>query len=366
MVSSLAFATACIQDTLIEQNTNADSIITQFVEEKRLPQKEKASIINQFTKYGFRDLFTQFDYNSTLPYSNQINPNAEWYMQDYLKHHSKHLLQMKKWATPYFDLIENILSQYGLPSELKYLAVIESSLNTRATSWVGAAGPWQFMPASARDFGLVVSRVRDDRRDYFKSTHAAARMLLKLYTQYHDWLLVIAAYNGGAGRVNDAILKSGSRNFWKLQYNLPEESRKHVKKFIATHYVMETNSNGTFASDLNKENKPSSKQLSSILNKDTTSVIITGKYNATIISKHLQMPKAMFDDYNPEFDQRISHEGQYPLCLPIEKMEIFKTIKYKILSDCVSFLLGNNEAVEVKTYPPPPSQKKSKKRTEKK
>ncbi|MBK8494331.1 MAG: lytic transglycosylase domain-containing protein [Chitinophagaceae bacterium] len=89
-----------------------------------------------------------------------------------------------------------MLSQYGLPRELKYLAVIESNLSTKATSWVGAGGPWQFMPYTARDYGLVVNNVLDERRDYYKSTHAAARYLLTLYGQMKDWLLVIAAYNG--------------------------------------------------------------------------------------------------------------------------------------------------------------------------
>ena len=100
------------------------------------------------------------------------------------------------------------------------------------------------MPYTARDFGLVVNGVVDERRDYFKSTHAAARYLLQLYKQTHDWLLVIAAYNGGPGRVFSAIQRSGSRNFWSLQYNLPEESRNHVKKFIATHYIMEAAGGG--------------------------------------------------------------------------------------------------------------------------
>ncbi len=351
-MSSTTFATNPFEDTIINNTSNADSIINRFVEEKRLPQKEKVTLINQFTKYGFRDLFTQFDYNSSLPYSNQINPNAEWYMQDYLKHHSKHLLQMKKWAIPYFDLIENIFSQYGLPAELKYLAVIESSLNTRATSWVGAAGPWQFMPAAARDYGLVVRKDRDDRRDYFKSTHAAARMLLKLYTQYHDWLLVIAAYNGGPGRVNDAIVQSGSNNFWKLQYNLPEESRKHVKKFIATHFVMETNASEIFAMNEHKSATSSENRLPKIDLTNTSTTTVSGKYNAAIVSKYLQMNMSEFESYNPDFDNRISHEGQYQLRLPLEKMEQFNTNKYIILEACVAYLLGNNESIEVKTNPP--------------
>ena len=146
---------------------------------------------------------------------------------------------MKGWGQPYFNLIETVLLQYGLPRELKYIAVIESNLSTGATSQVGAGGPWQFMPYTARDYGLVVNGYLDERRDYYKSTHAAARYLLVLYRQMHDWLLVMAAYNGGPGRVYNAMKKSGSKNFWDLQYYLPAESRTYVKRFIATHYIME-------------------------------------------------------------------------------------------------------------------------------
>ncbi|HNK29228.1 MAG TPA: lytic transglycosylase domain-containing protein, partial [Ferruginibacter sp.] len=226
-------------DTSITNSVVEDSIISEVLKTKMPPQKEKVQYFSQVTKYGFKNLFAQYNYNPALPYSVQVNPNAESYMQDYLKAHSNHLIQMKGWGQPYFNLIDNILSQYGLPRELKYLAVIESNLSTGATSWKGAGGPWQFMPYTARDYGLVVNGFFDERRDYYKSTHAAARYLLTLYGQLHDWLLVIAAYNGGPGRVFSAIKKSGSRNFWSLQYYLPTESRNHVKKFIATHYVME-------------------------------------------------------------------------------------------------------------------------------
>src|SRR4029079_14064440 len=129
-----------------------------------------------------------------------------------------------------------------LPKELKYLAVIESDLKSNALSHAGARGPWQFMSYTAKDYGLQVNKFIDDRTDYYKSTNAAAKYLLSLYKDLKDWLLVIAAYNGGPGRVYSAIKKSGSRNFWNMQYFLPEESRNHVKKFIATHYIMETGS----------------------------------------------------------------------------------------------------------------------------
>lgn len=199
-----------VSDTTITNEPIEDSIIAEVLKTKAPPQKEKVQYFSQVTKYGFKNLFAQYNYNPSLPYSAQVNPNAESYMQDYLKLHSNQLVKMKGWGQPYFNLIDNILSQYGLPRELKYLAVIESNLSSGATSWKGAGGPWQFMPHTARDYGLVVNNFFDERRDYYKSTHAAARYLLTLYSQMHDWLLVIAAYNGGPGRVYDAIKKAAA------------------------------------------------------------------------------------------------------------------------------------------------------------
>src|SRR5674476_697749 len=237
-----------LTDTIVKSADSEDEAIDEILKSRELPKKEKIQYLSQETKYGFKNLFKNYSYNSTMPYSSQVNPYAESYMHDYLQAHGSYLQKLKSTASLKFNFIDNILTQYGLPKELKYLAVIESNLNSNATSWVGARGPWQFMSYTAKDYGLQVNGFIDERTDYFKSTNAAARYLLSLYKDLKDWLLVIAAYNGGEGRVHSAIKKSGSHNFWKLQYDLPEESRNHVKKFIATHYIMETgNTDGNVA-----------------------------------------------------------------------------------------------------------------------
>ena len=354
-------------DTSIIKDPAEDSIIAEVLKTKTPPQKEKIQYFSQVTRYGFKNLFAQYNYNPALPYSSQVNPNAESYMQDYLKVHSNNLLKMKGWGQPYFNLIDNILSQYGLPRELKYLAVIESNLSTGATSWKGAGGPWQFMPYTARDYGLVVNGFFDERRDYYKSTHAAARYLLTLYSQMHDWLLVIAAYNGGPGRVYSAIKKSGSRNFWSLQYYLPTESRNHVKKFIATHYIMEgtggitttpnlAGNNGTSANPYDKKPDLTEEELATAATQS-----ISGKYNSLVITKNLSMDILQFNRYNPDFDNMMSLNGNYDLRLPVDKMELFLANKYSILNECVQLLLGDNPA-PVSNPVVYPSQKNTKKK----
>ncbi len=169
----------------------------------------------------------------------QLNKHAGKFVDDYLDKNGFFLGKIKDRSGSYFNVIDEVFSKYDLPVELKYLAVIESKLNNNASSGAGAVGLWQLMPAPARQFGLKVGGKNDERRHTYKSSVAAAKCLVYLHKMFDDWLLTLAAYNCGPGGVFKAIKKSGSRNFWVLQQYLPEETRKHVKKFIAMHYYFE-------------------------------------------------------------------------------------------------------------------------------
>jgi hypothetical protein len=158
------------------------------------------------------------------------------FVRSYIKRNDQCLASVSRRSYIPFSIIDSVFNRYGLPHELKYLAVIESELKPSAESRVGAMGPWQLMPATAHIFGLKTNSHTDERMNYYKSTKAAARYLKDLYHQFGDWLLVLAAYNGGPGPVLNAIHKSHNRNFWALQQWLPAESREHVKKFIATDF----------------------------------------------------------------------------------------------------------------------------------
>ena len=354
-------------DTTVE-----DEMIDEVVKTKTAPAKDKVQYFSQVTKYGFKNLFAKYSYNTSLSYSSQVNPSATGFIQDYMKAHGGYLTKMKGWGQPYFNLIESILMQYGLPRELKYIAVIESNLSTAATSHVGAGGPWQFMPYTARDYGLVVNGYYDERRDYFKSTHAASRYLLTLYKQFHDWLLVMAAYNGGPGRVYSAIKKSGSKNFWNLQYYLPAESRTYVKRFIATHYIMEGSGGVTIVANQNGgvqtidgpganpfDTKP---QLTAQELETTATQTISGKYNSLVIAKNLAMDIVQFNRFNPEFDYMVTNNGNYDLRLPQDKMQVFLANKYVILNECVQILLGDNNISNNQTFYPEVKTKITKKK----
>jgi membrane-bound lytic murein transglycosylase D len=169
----------------------------------------------------------------------KLNKKGVKFVKNYIRKSNSRLNRIRKRSTIPFEIIDSVFYQYGLPRELRYLAVVESELKPTATSRVGAKGPWQLMPETAQILGLKVDEEEDDRTDYYKSTPAAARYLKDLYAQFSDWLLVLAAYNGGPAPVYRAIHKSHSRNFWILQRCLPAETRVHVKRFIATHYYFE-------------------------------------------------------------------------------------------------------------------------------
>lgn len=168
-----------------------------------------------------------------------LNRQAHQFVHQYLSENEYALQKIKKRSTPYFRIMEMVLKKHRLPLQLKYLAVTESGLNAGRTSKKGAAGPWQLMPHTAIELGLKVDSLTDERTHYTKSTTAAARYLKHLHSLFDDWLLTVAAYNGGPGTVYKAIRKSGSRNFWQLQHHLPAETRQHVKRFIGIHYFFE-------------------------------------------------------------------------------------------------------------------------------
>ncbi len=138
----------------------------------------------------------------------------------------------------YFPIFEKYLKAHGLPDDLKYMTVIESALDPKAKSPVGAGGLWQFMRPTARKYGLVIDNYVDERYDPHKASEAAMRYLTDLYERFDDWTLAIAAYNCGEGNMEKAIRKARSRDFWKVRKYLPKETQQYICKYIAATYLM--------------------------------------------------------------------------------------------------------------------------------
>ena len=168
-----------------------------------------------------------------------LNINAASFVKTYLKKSNLTLVAAKKRGGTVFPIMDSVFTMYDLPAQLKYLAVVESNLKISVRSQLGAAGMWQLMPSAAKTFGLKAGKDYDERFHVYKSTVAAARYLKQLYDEFGDWLLAIAAYNAGSGRLHRAIRQAGSHDFWRLQNFLPGETRNHVKKYISVHYYFE-------------------------------------------------------------------------------------------------------------------------------
>ena len=167
------------------------------------------------------------------------NSTVKNYIAMYTNRKPKQVAVMLGLANYYFPMFEEALAKYGLPMELKYLPIIESALNPGANSSASAVGLWQFMYPTGKMYKLEISTFVDERRDPLKATDAAVRYLRDLYNIYNDWHLVIAAYNCGPGNVNKAIKRSGNaKDYWKIYYKLPKETRGYVPAFIAANYVM--------------------------------------------------------------------------------------------------------------------------------
>ena len=181
----------------------------------------------------YRERFNLLNYNTEL--SIDYNSVTFSYVKKYLSY--SWYYKIIGLSVFYFPLFEAVLSKYGVPKELKYLAVVESALNPRAGSPAGASGIWQFMPITGKHYGLSSNPYYSGFYDVVKSTDAAARYLKDLYKNLGDWNLAISAYNCGEGNVRKAIKKAGTKNYWQVRKFLPKETQAYVPSFIAVNYM---------------------------------------------------------------------------------------------------------------------------------
>ncbi len=225
----------------------------------------------------------------------------------------------------YFPLFEEILDREGLPLEFKYLSVVESALNPIAVSRVGATGIWQFMYNTGILYNLKVNSYTDERRDPLKATYAACQYFKDMYKIYEDWLLVIAAYNCGAGNVNKAIKRSGGKkNFWEIMQYLPAETRGYVPAFIAVTYVM------NFSREHNLY--PISPAYSYF---EVDTISVNAPVNFNVLSKTLDLPVDVISYLNPIYKRGIIPDigDNYVLRLPSNKMSLFLASQENIFAE---------------------------------
>jgi membrane-bound lytic murein transglycosylase D len=178
--------------------------------------------------------------NEKTPFNITYNSSLESVIKSFLTRRRDLMQRMMTASQFYFPLFEQELDNQNIPLEIKYLAIVESALNPKAMSRVGAKGLWQFMYSTGKMYGLDVSSYVDERHDPIMATKAATKYLSRLYDIFGDWDLALAAYNSGPGNVNKAIRRSGGyENYWNIRPFLPRETAGYLPAFLATMYIFE-------------------------------------------------------------------------------------------------------------------------------
>ena len=266
-----------------------------------------------------------------LPYNDRVRA----FILRYVKHKPKQVARLMRMSEYYFPIFEAYLARYNLPYELRCVPIIESALNPMARSHAGAAGLWQFMPATGKLFGLEINSLVDERMDVLKATDAACRFLSSMYTVYQDWNLVIAAYNCGSGNVNKAIRRAGGkRDFWSIYPYLPLETRNYVPIFIAANYAMNYGQeHGICKAPI--ENK-------SMI---TDTIRTTQRLHLQQVSENLYISMDELRRLNPQYSRDILPGGNaYALCLPSDKVGLFIDQQDSIISYKADSLINNRRA----------------------
>lgn len=259
-----------------------------------------------------------------LPYEMEMpfNREVKAFIEMYLRKRNQVSYMVGLGNTYYFKMFEEILSKYDIPLELCYLPVIESALNARAVSSAGAAGLWQFMVFTGRDYGLEVNSLVDERMDPLKSTDAAARYLRDLYKIYGDWHLVIAAYNCGPGNIAKAMRRSGKTTYWGIYPYLPQETRGYVPIFIAANYVM------------NYYKEHNICPAKSVYKYAVDTVMISDRVHLQQIADVTHIPYEELQFLNPQYKRNIipGNIKPYPLILPLANINAYALNRDSILN----------------------------------
>ncbi len=245
-----------------------------------------------------------------LPYNSIVKSYISMYTQK-----KRELVGVMLGLTDYyFPIFEEILDLYQLPQELRFIPMIESAINPRAVSRVGATGLWQFMYGTGRMYKLTINSYVDERRDPIASTHAAAHYLKDLYSIYKDWTLVIAAYNCGPGNVNKAIRRAGGKkNYWDIYYYLPKETRGYVPAFIAATY--------TFYYYKEHNIKPQGIDIP----QTSDTLMIKDMLHLQQVAEVLGIPINLIRDLNPQYKLDIipAKDRAYALKIPLDAVGSF-------------------------------------------
>ena len=250
------------------------------------------------------------------PFNIEYNQGLENIIKSFLKYRKKSFERLMGTSEYYFPIFEEALAKQNVPLEIKYLAIVESALNPKAVSKMGATGLWQFMYQTGKQYGLKIDSYVDERSDPLKASEAAAQYMTNMYKIFGDWDLVLASYNSGPGNVAKAIRRSGGQqNYWNIRKNLPKETQGYVPAFLATMYIYEYHKEHGIV-----PNRASVKHF------ETDTIMIKKQMTFRQISDLLDVSVAQLQVLNPSYKLNVIpfyHDKNHYLRLPQEKIAVF-------------------------------------------
>ncbi|HAT80199.1 MAG TPA: lytic transglycosylase [Flavobacterium sp.] len=329
-----------------KQNFYLDSIKNTFVKDKRASEVDSLwikeltnldiynELNNDITNSNFNE---NVDYelptellkqrlaamDAKSPFNIEYNPGLENIIKSFLKNRKKSFGRLMAISEYYFPMFEEALAKQNVPLEIKYLAIVESALNPKVVSRMGATGLWQFMYHTGKQYNLKIDSYIDERSDPLKSSEAAAQYMSKMYEIFGDWDLVLASYNSGPGNVAKAIRRSGGQqNYWNIRKNLPRETQGYVPAFLATMYIYE----------YHKEHgiKP---ERALIKHFATDTILIKKQMSFQQISDLLDVSIAELQLFNPSYKMNVIpfyQDEPHFLRLPKDKISVFASNEEKI------------------------------------
>lgn len=310
---------ACVDSLWLKELTNLDiyNNLTTDIQTINIDEKVEYELSTDLLKARLQAM------DEKSPFHIEYNQGLENIIKSFLKNRKRSFERLMAVSEFYFPLFEEAFDKHNVPLEIKYLAVVESALNPKAVSRVGATGLWQFMYQTGKQYGLKIDSYIDERSDPLKASEAAAQYMKNMYAIFGDWDLVLASYNSGPGNVAKAIRRSGGQqNYWNIRKNLPKETQGYVPAFLATMYIYEYHKEHGIV----PEKAP-------IKHFATDTVMVKRQMSFKQISDLIDIPVAQLQILNPSYKLNIvpAYKDQtHFLRLPQDKMAIFTSNESKI------------------------------------
>lgn len=310
---------ACVDSLWLKELTNVDiyNNLTADIQNINFDEKVDYELPTELLKARLKEM------DDKSPFHIEYNQGLENIIKSFLKNRKRSFERLMAISEYYFPLFEEALDKLNVPLEIKYLAVVESALNPKAVSRVGATGLWQFMYQTGKQYGLKIDSYVDERSDPLKASEAAAQYMKNMYGIFGDWDLVLASYNSGPGNVAKAIRRSGGQqNYWNIRKNLPKETQGYVPAFLATMYIYEYHKEHGIV----PEKAP-------IKHFATDTVMIKRQMSFKQISDLIDIPVAQLQILNPSYKLNVvpTYKDQnHFLRLPQDKIAVFTSNEAKI------------------------------------